>query len=365
MNVQLSNEALSQLETLRALYGLDGNVSEISQIVNGHINDTYHLDIGGKGYIFQRVNDYIFKQPAKIMNNIALVGAWLDGLNEKPECGILTFLRNRSGANYTVLPDGSFWRVSERVPDSVTYEMAGSAELLRGTGYAFGQFQRILSDMPTDGIEDTIPDFHNTKKRISDLFDTAALDRSHRADSVRGELDFFESNRGYFSKLDELRENGGLPLRIVHNDTKCNNILFSASTGRPVAVIDLDTIMLGLSAHDFGDAVRCAANFADEDETELSKVGLNMEFYKAFADGFMSAARPILTDAEVTYMALGAPTLAFELASRFLADHIDGDRYFRIHHENHNLERARCQIALCRDMMSRYDEMCAVIERFR
>lgn len=342
------------------LYGITGGRREISEITTGHINKTYCLTTISQqekhSYIFQHINAHVFPDPKLIMDNIRAVTEWID-LHGGGKCEIRRFLPTLDGGNFVVLDDGGFWRVAVFVDNTVTCEMIENADMMRRMGAAFGGFQKQLSGMPTERLSDTIPDFHNTKKRIEYFFNKVGEDPIGRAKSVKEEIDFFREYRDDFSTLENLRESGELPERIIHNDTKCNNILFDKDTGEPRTVIDLDTVMPGLSAYDFGDAVRCAANYAPEDETELEKVGLNMEYYAAFTEGFIGEAKAFLTDAELKYMALGAPTIAFELASRFLADYIDGDKYFRISRERHNLDRARCQIALCRDMMKKRDEM--------
>jgi hypothetical protein len=238
------------------------------------------------------------------------------------------------------------------------------SKILRSAGYAFGRFQHLLSDFPMDRLYYTIPDFHNTRKRLKDLFDITAKDPLERTRECQQEIRFFERYREIATKLDDMLEKGEMPLRVTHNDTKYNNILMDRDTCEPLCVIDLDTVMPGLAVHDFGDAIRFAANTAAEDETDLSRVRLNMENYEEFARGFIKASKGFLTDNEIGNMALGAIVITIELASRFLADHIGGDKYFRIHREGHNLQRARCQIKLAEDMLSKYDDMCKIVEKY-
>jgi Ser/Thr protein kinase RdoA (MazF antagonist) len=352
------------------IYGLEGEITQIDKVVNGHINNTYNITLNNREsgtaarYIVQQINSYVFRNPQIIMNNIKAITEWQRGKKNVASCDVLHFLETRNGDNHVVFDDGSFWRIANFIENTVTYNKVESAVFMRRTGYAFGNFQLLLSDMPHNMLADTIPDFHNTKKRIAAFFDKVNEDPCGRADSVAEEIEFFERHRERFSVIEDMRESGELPTRVIHNDTKCNNVLFDASTGEPRTVIDLDTVMPGLVAYDFGDAVRSAANYTDEDETDLTKVGLNMEYFESFTEGYMSAARSFLTPAEVKYLALSAPTITFELASRFLADHLDGDKYFRIHRPDHNLDRARCQIKLCRDMLDKYDAMCAVTEKY-
>lgn len=357
------------IERLNKIYGLGPKVLECSKIINGHINDTYNVvieDEDGKhqSYVFQRVNDHVFSEPVKIMNNLKIINSWLEKNGKKSSCGILTFLKTAVGTNYIKQPRGGFWRVSKLVENSKVFDQITDKNIMRNTGRAFGEFQLQLAGIPLEDFEETIPDFHNTPKRIKTLFEIVKKDPVARAEECKEDIAFFEKNCGYFSTLETLRLEKKIPERVTHNDTKCNNILFDKTTLEPVMIIDLDTIMPGLAAYDYGDAIRCSANYAQEDETDLKKVGLNMHYFEAFTEGFVTAAKTMLTPNEEKYLALGAPTIAFELASRFLADYLDGDKYFKIGHPEHNLERARCQIQLCKDMMRRYDKMCAVVDKY-
>lgn len=355
------------LNDVSEYYNLPGSMVDFNQCTNGHINETYRVTyIIDKNtfdeYIFQKINDYVFKEPIKLMRNIKEITLHLKGKISDSDCDVISFFDNKEGKNYTLF-EGSYWRICRFIKNSVSYETAEDSKVLYSAGYAFGHFQYMLSDFPMDKLYDTIPDFHNTKKRLNDFFDIVALDPIGRAKDVEADISFFEEYRSIASKLGDMIENGELPLRVTHNDTKYNNILMDAITREPLCVIDLDTVMPGLTMYDFGDAIRFAANTAMEDETDLSTVGLNMENYEEFTKGFISASKEFLTKNELDNMALGAITITIELASRFLGDHISGDKYFRIHKENHNLHRARCQIKLAEDMLERYDEMCRIVQK--
>lgn len=348
-------------------YDLQGTPTEITQCINGHINDTYRVkysidNCNNEEYIFQKINGYVFKDPIKVMSNIKEITLHLQSKKTKTDCDIVSFLDNKDGKNYT-LYEGGFWRVCPFVNNSVAYETAENSKVLHSAGYAFGRFQHMFSDFSMDRLFDTIPDFHNTKKRLVNFFDMVALDPVGRVKDVETDIRFFEKYQSIATKLVDLQEKGELPLRVTHNDTKYNNILMDKDTCEPLCVIDLDTVMPGLTMHDFGDAIRFAANTAVEDETDLSVVGLNMENYEEFTKGFISASKDFLTKNELDNMALGAIAITTELASRFLADHINGDKYFRIHRENHNLDRARCQIKLAEDMLMKYDIMSNIVQK--
>ncbi len=365
----MDNQVMNMLKNVSANYNLKGELAEYHCCVSGHINDTYRVEFIivknsdiYKEYIFQRMNDYVFKEPIKVMDNIKAITMHIKSKQTESDCGIINFIDNNDGKNYTFY-EGRYWRVCPFVENSVSYEFADDAKVLNSAGYAFGRFQYLLSDFPMDKLHETIPDFHNTKKRLNDFFDMVALDPFGKVKDLKKEIEFFEKYRSLASTLVNMEEKGELPLRVIHNDTKYNNILMDKDTCKPLCVIDLDTVMPGLTMYDFGDAIRFAANTAVEDETDLSKVGLNMENYKEFTKGFISASKDFLTKNELDNMALGAIVITIELASRFLADHINGDKYFRIHRENHNLDRARCQIKLAEDMLDKYDKMCEIVQK--
>ena len=345
----------SIFEQLAELYGIEGEVKDHKRIESGHINDTYCVTICNTDYIFQKVNQYVFEKPEQIMKNLQIISDHIESNNKKSACKIVKFIENKEGKNYTLL--NGFWRVCRYEYNTVTYDVIENAGILYSSGYAFGDFLNTLSDMPIEALFIILPDFHNTRKRFNDFFEMVKLDPFGRAKELGEDIEVFEKYREFCYKLNDLTDQGLLPLRPVHNDTKYNNILIDKKTFKPVCIIDLDTVMPGLVAHDFGDAIRFAGNKAAEDETDLSKVGLDMEYYKEFTRGFMDSANQFLTETEINTLAFGAPTITLELASRFLADHINGDKYFRIHHPGHNLERARCQIRLAEDMFTKFDEM--------
>lgn len=364
----MDTKTIGMLRGVSEKYDLEGEIIGFVPCVNGHINDTYHVkfalaDGTEEEYIFQRINGYVFEDPIKIMDNIKEITLHLESKDIDSDCDIITFIDNKEGKNYT-LYDNSYWRISHFVENSVAHETADAPKVLTSAGYAFGRFQYLLSDFPMERLHETIPDFHNTKKRLDNFFAIVEEDPLGRVEGLEKEIDFFKEHRSLASKLVDMQEKGELPLRVTHNDTKYNNILMDRDTNEPLCVIDLDTVMPGLTMYDFGDAIRFAANTAVEDETDLSKVSLSMEKYEGFTKGFIEASKDFLTQNELDNMALGAIVITIELASRFLGDHITGDKYFRIHRENHNLDRARCQIKLAEDMLEKYDEMCEIVKKY-
>lgn len=359
------------IKELMELYGIPGEIVMCLRTEGGHINDTYYVvalsPIGARReFIFQRVNTSVFTEPLKIMHNISVITEHIArkyGKGSKESTQIISYLHNEDGRNYSILSDGSFWRVSEYVV-GVGYEQIDDPSILKNAGYMFGNFQNMLSDLDTDMLAYTIPNFHNTSKRFEAFDKSVNEDVEGRVVKAQKEIKFFYDNREIADKLVNLEKTGVLPLRVTHNDTKYNNMLVNPIYKTPLCVLDLDTVMPGLSAHDYGDAIRCAANTSVEDETDLSRVALDKEYFEAFTEGFVGAAKDFLTPDEVDSLALGAVTITYELASRFLADYLNGDTYFKISRSKHNLERARCQIRLAEDMMANYDYMSNTIKRY-
>lgn len=366
----MTEEILNKdIAKLTEKYGIEGDMTSFGPTGDGHINDTIKVNFVKNGvkssYIYQRLNTDIFEDPYTVMANVKKVTDYIADTfgADSPEASmILGFMLNCDGENYTVI-DGRFWRLSRFVL-SRTYTVITDGEVLYNTGHAFGSFQRILSGMDASTLCETLPEFHNTRKRAADCLLGAKEDICGRAAECAREIDFVEKHSKYFSKLVELHEQGVLTYRATHNDTKYNNILIDINTGRPVCVIDLDTIMPGLSAYDFGDAIRFGANVTEEDDRDLSRVSMSLDYYERFTDGFVTQVKSFITPAEKDSMALGALAMTYECASRFLLDYLKGDVYFKTAREKHNLDRARCQIRLCEDMMAKYDKMCSLVDKY-
>lgn len=364
-------------ETLRSIctiFGLPGTFEKYEIIVMGNINNTYkvtyrHPDGFLKSYIVQKVNMYVFKKPKQIMNNIDLITTHIK--NKNFALGITDTRRfmhfyhthnSNKRRNYYVDDNHGFWRISKYIESSETYNVCDDLYVLEEAGRAFGKFQHALSDFNAQKLYETIPNFHNTKKRLSDFFVHVNEDSCDRVESVSAEIDYIAQLRDRVCQLTDMLEAGELPLRVTHNDTKINNVLFDMDNKDALVVIDLDTVMPGLVAHDFGDAVRFAANTAAEDEADLSKVSFDLEKYEAFAKGFIPEVKESLTEKEVKTLALGALTMTVELAERFLDDYITGDNYFKIKYPGHNIVRTKCQIALAKDIESKFERMQSIVE---
>ena len=327
----------------------------------GHINETYLVTArNGKRYILQKVSTLAFPDVKGLQENITAVTAHLRGKNPDPR-GTLHLVPTVTGQSWYALRPDSNWRVFDYIEDSICLEAPRCPEDFYESALAFGGFQQALSDFPAETLHETIRDFHNTPARFRQFKEAIARDPLGRAAEVRQEIDFALAHEQVGSALVDQLAQGILPLRVTHNDTKLNNVMLDAKTHEPLCVIDLDTTMPGLSAYDFGDSIRFGAATAPEDEQDLSKVEMDLDLYRIFTRGFLKAC-PALTEAERASLPLGALVMTLECGIRFLADHIDGDRYFGIHREGQNLDRARTQFKLVSDMEKKWEEMKKIVE---
>ena len=331
---------------------------------NGHINDTYLIE--PKKYILQRINTSIFTDADRLMENIVLV---TDFLKDKiiaeggdPERETLSVIKTKDGKNYYRHEDGSCYRVYKFITDSVGIEIAENTDQLYAAAKGFAKFQKRLADFPADKLFETIKDFHNTPKRFENLEKAIKEDKMGRAEGVKAEIEFALAQKDWISAVVDGIADGSIPLRVTHNDTKINNILFDAETMEGMCVIDLDTVMPGSMLYDFGDALRMGASTAAEDETDLSKVNFDLKAFEAFSKGYMEEMKDSLTPREIELLPLSAKLLTYECGIRFLTDYLEGDTYFKIHRPNHNIDRARTQLKLVADMTSKFEEMQNIIK---
>lgn len=353
-----------KLQEICTAFRIPGKLLSYEEIKMGNVNRTYKVnflqpDGSEKSYMVQRINTYAFKEPEKVMSNIDKVTEHIR--NKTPEKISLHFHHTVERRNF-ISDDSGFWRLFNYVP-SVTYNTSENLSVIRNAGEAFGEFQMLLQDLDARQLFATIPDFHNTRKRYETLKKDAADDPLGRVAQVQQELDWLLSVEDDACTLTDLEQRGELPLRVTHNDTKINNVLFDEATDKPLVVIDLDTVMPGLVGHDFGDAIRFAANRVEEDCPEADKAGVNMEIFRAFAEGFLSQTGSMLTEKEIDTLGISCFALACELATRFLDDYILGDPYFNISYPEHNLVRTRCQVALAKDMLKKMDAMQAIVRQ--
>lgn len=325
---------------------------------DGNINSTFVLKFSDgavtEKYTLQRINTNVFKKPDELMENIVGVTAHI---RKKGGMKTLDFLPCRDGKYYCVDSVGNYWRIYRYVDNVYTCNIIDSAEVFRSAGEAFGRFQSILSDYPIDTLYETIPDFHNTASRLEKLKNSVSADVVGRAASVRDEISFILDREEDACVLGRLTKNGELPVRVTHNDTKLNNILFDRDTDRGICIIDLDTVMPGLSLYDFGDSIRFGASTAAEDEPDTDKISLDLNLFRAYTEGYLSSAGGSLTDREKELLPFSAKLMTLELAIRFLTDYLDGDTYFKTDYEAHNLVRARAQIKLVGDIEKKLGEM--------
>ena len=342
-------------------FKLDAPAASCERYGCGHVNETYLVvSESGRRYILQKISTRAFHDVPALMQNIISVTQFLREKTDDPR-GVLTLVPTVDDQLYLSREDGSYWRLYDFVEDAVCLQAPETPEDFYQSALAFGSFQQMLTDFPAETLSETIPMFHNTANRFKLFREKLAEDPMGRAASVKAEIEFALAHEAEASTLVDLQASGQLPTRVTHNDTKLNNVMLDATTKKALCVIDLDTIMPGLSLYDFGDSIRFGAATAAEDETDLSKVEMSLDLFRTYASGFLTAC-PGLTDLEKKMMPMGAKMMTLECGVRFLTDYLDGDHYFKIHRENHNLDRCRTQFKLVSDMEQKWAEMAAVIE---
>lgn len=353
------------MKQIYSQFRLEGRVISCTRIGGGHINRTYLLVTAKPHlYILQWLNGHVFHNLTGLMENVVAVTDYLHQHSDDPRAA-LTLVPTLTHAPYLTTPEGDCWRVYEYILDSVCLEAAETPDDLRQSGVAFGMFQNQLADFPAATLTETIPHFHDTPDRFRLLREAVHADPFCRLEGVRDEVERYLTHEGEADALHALLRAGELPLRVTHNDTKLTNVMLDDATRRPLCVIDLDTVMPGMAAHDYGDAIRFGASTAAEDETDLSKVEMSMEMYEAFTEGFLSACGDRLTAKEIETLPMGAKLMTLECGVRFLTDYLNGDVYFATSRPGHNLDRARTQLKLVEDMERKWDEMQAVVARYR
>lgn len=366
-------ENSNKISEVTEAFNLPGELKECIPYGNGHINDTYRLTCetpeGIRRYILQRMSRRIFKNPQELMENVSGVTSWLRKKiienGGDPERETLTLLNSRENLPYFVDSTGDYWRIYLFIEGATCYEQVKDDNDFYQSAVAFGHFQRLLADYPAETLHETIKDFHNTPDRLEKFKKAVAEDICGRAASVQKEIDFILEREELTHALYDLQLDGRLPLRVTHNDTKLNNIMIDDETGKAICVIDLDTVMPGLTANDFGDSIRFGASTALEDEQDLSKVSCDLHLFDVYARGFIEGCGGALTDLEIDMLPMGAILMTFENGIRFLTDHLEGDHYFRIHREGHNLDRCRTQLTLVKDMQEKLPQMNAIIQKYK
>ena len=353
------------LETLRQVclaFRIADELVSYDELKAGNINRTYKVntvkpDGSLKSYIIQKVNTYVFKHPDWVMENIDRVTEHIRA--KRREKIALHFHHTAEGKTY-VIDENGFWRLFNYI-ESDTFNTTTDLEVIRNAGEAFGEFQMQLADFDASELFVTIPDFHDTRKRYEKLEADVLADPCGMVAEVKEEVDWLLSVKDRACSLTDLFRAGELPLRVTHNDTKINNVLFDKKDKSALVVIDLDTVMPGLVGSDFGDAIRFAANCVEEDSPEAEKAGINLDVFEAFTDGFLKCTAKSLTAKEIETLPISCFVLAAELSTRFLDDYILGSPYFKTNYPEHNLVRTRCQIALAKDMLAKMDEMERIV----
>jgi thiamine kinase-like enzyme len=360
------------IKTIISNYPFNENYDYIGHyaIDSGHINDTFVVEFEDKlgeihSYLLQKINTNVFKNPVQLMENILGVTDFLckkiaqqDGDTNR-EC--LNVIRTKNGEPFFYCEKYGHWRCYNYISNSYAIDFISAPEVFMNAAKAFGKFQNMLADFPIETLYDTIPNFHNTLSRYNDFIKAVELNLSGRLDTCLPEVEFAKARKDDAGVLVNLLEKGRLPLRVTHNDTKLNNVMFDKATHESICVVDLDTVMPGLSLYDFGDSIRFGANTAAEDEKDLSKVSLDLKLFEFYVRGYLSEAGSSLTEREINYLPFSAKLMTYECGMRFLTDYLNGDTYFRVHYPEHNLIRCRTQFALVADIEEKFDEMKAIV----
>lgn len=361
--------ASDKLSAIVAEFNTTETVDAIAPTGSGHINDSFTVMVspaGAPAYLLQRINHHIFKDVPQLTENILQVTNHLARRLQKdgaafPDYQVLTPIATKNGRYYHPDTDGNYWRLYRFIARGKSYDVVVNNQLAREGGRAFAIFQDLTSDLDLSQLKETLPDFHNIETRLRAFHDTVHRDPADRVKEVTAEIGFVESRAAEMHTILNLGRSGAIPLRVTHNDTKFNNVLFSEDD-QAICVVDLDTVMPGYVLYDFGDAIRTGANTAAEDEQDMQKIDIDLGLFHAYAEGYLSIAGSFLNSAEIAHLAFSAKFMTYIIGLRFLTDHIDGDRYYRIHHPGHNLQRARAQFRLLEKMEERYAGMQSIIE---
>lgn len=360
-------------EKVAMQFALEGELKELSVFGNGHINDTLRAtcelaDGRTKRYIVQRMNDGIFKNPDELMENVMNVTSFLRkkiiAAGGDPDRETLNVIPTKDGKNYLTDENGDFWRCYIFIEDATSFDQVEKPEDFYNSAIAFGNFQRLLADYPAATLHETIKNFHNTVSRFADFKKAVEEDVAGRARDVQKEIQFVLDREADCHVICDALAKGELPLRVTHNDTKLNNIMIDNRTGKGLCVIDLDTVMPGSSLYDYGDSIRFGASTGAEDEQNLDLIWCDLELFEIYTKGYVEGCGGSLTETEIRMMPMGAKLMTLECGMRFLADHLQNDIYYKIHRENHNLDRARTQLKLVADMEAKWDEMNAIVEKY-
>jgi hypothetical protein len=359
-----------EIEAIAEQFVLTGPLTQVAVFGNGHINETYcvtcQTEQGAVRTVLQRINQNVFKQPVQVMENCQRVTehilAKLNAAHSPLATRQLTIIKTRDGRIYHRDAQGEVWRMVNCIEQAVTREIIETPSMAFEAARMFGWFQSMLIDLPGPALHETIPDFHNTPKRLRAFQAMLQQDPCDRARSSRPEIDFVLAHADVCDVLLDHVHQGDIPIRVTHNDTKINNVMLDQHTHQGVCVIDLDTVMPGLSLYDFGDMVRTATSPTEEDERELSRIEMRLPIFDMLVRGFARETHAFLTPMEKQHLAFSGKLITFEQMIRFLTDHLAGDTYYKIHRENHNLDRCRTQMALVQSIMAQEESMNRLVE---
>jgi len=351
---------ITDLQGIATQFELGGRFVSADRYGQGHINDTFVVSVekdhGNMRFILQRINRHVFRDPGPLLHNIRRITEHLASKSHDSRA-CLTLVASHDGVPFYQDEEGSYWRAYRFIEGACTYDEVENRSQAREAAAMFGQFQNQVSDLPGPRLHETIRDFHNTPARYRQFHTARAVDAHDRARHCIPEIEWALAHEQAAGSLLALQEAGEIPERVTHNDTKLNNVMFDEQSGKALCVIDLDTVMPGLALYDFGDLVRSATMTAAEDETDLSKVGLRMDYFEALVDGYLSTTISFLTDVEIENLAISGRVITIETGLRFLTDYLSGDEYFRIQRPDQNLDRCRAQFALADSIDEQLDAM--------
>lgn len=340
-------------------------IIEIQEINTGHVNDTYLVIMPESEYILQRINTNVFSSPFGMMHNIKEVTYFLrkkviyEGNN--PSRAVLNIVKTKYNQDLAIKKD-KYYRMLEFISNSMSFDIIPSKELFSEMGRAVGNFQKLIQGFPPHVLDETIQHFHDTPFRYKQLLMSIKINHQNRKEEVKKEIYFFEKNEKLYSIITKKLKNKSIPSRVTHNDTKPSNVLFDKNTSKALCMIDLDTVMKGSIVYDYGDALRVGASNAREDEKNLEKVTINLDYFKAFTLAFLKEVKDVITASEVELLFYGYLIMTIEVAMRFLTDYLNGDIYFKINYDKHNLVRARNQIKVCEEIISKKNEIKEIID---
>jgi Ser/Thr protein kinase RdoA (MazF antagonist) len=353
----MMEEKMVDFQPILNQFNLSGHC-KVQPYGSGHINDTFLVDDGVSKRLLQRINSHIFKQVPALMDNILKVTNALKA--KAPELVSLELYTAKNGSAYVSDADGNFWRLLRFIPDSISYDRISDPQLAFEAGRVTGQFHSLLDGFEATTLFVTLPNFHHMGLRLKRFFEVVKTDSLGRVQSIPELVEFVHHRAYEYCLLDRLIDDGTLPVRVVHNDPKINNILFNKAD-KGICMIDLDTLMPGCLLHDFGDAIRTTANSAEEDEPDTQKVSINLQLFEAYVKGFVSETAAILKPKEIEYLAFSSQVLTFIIGLRFLTDYLEGDQYFKIAFPKHNVQRAKAQFALVQSMENSRETMNEIV----